>query len=164
MTALEYRNVLATKLIREFASHFKEQTGLYINIHCNDEGLMSDLEIARKDNSLPVMSLKTLEELILKNFSHKISNQQFMSNNRARGLVDCRCYFTHFARRFNFTYASIGQYLGRHHTTVMHLHQRANNYLETEPSFVALYNKLEKIINYEYAKTIQQNYRQKDNS
>lgn len=159
MTAQEYKNVLATKLIREFAAHFKEQTGLYINIHCNDDGLMNELEIARKDKSLPVMSLKTLEELILKNFSHKISSQQFMSNKRVRGLVDCRCYFTHFARRFNFTYASIGQYLGRHHTTVMHLHQRAENYLETDPAFVALYNDLENIINKEYAKTIRENCR-----
>lgn len=154
MTTLEYRNLLANKLIREFVDNFKKQTGLNVAIRFNDNEFLDMISLDESKEKLPVISLNILQDIILKSMPYPISEQQFKSRDRSREFVDARIIFTHVARRLSFKYAYIGKYLNRDHTTIIYQNKRCDNLLDTDPSFTSIYNLVTDKISKAYAETV----------
>lgn len=159
MTTLEYRNYLANKLIREFVSNFKEQTGLKIAIRVNDGELLDILSLDESKEKLPVVSLNILQDIVLKSMPYSITEQQFKSKDRRRQFVDARIIFSHVARRLNFNFSYIGKYTNRDHTTIIHQSRKCEELLDTDHAFKSIYNLVITKITKAYAETTEQDTR-----
>ena len=153
MTTLEYRNLLANKLIREFVDNFKKQTGLNVAIRFNDNEFLDMISLDESKEKLPVISLNILQDIILKSMPYPISEQQFKSKDRSREFVDARLIFTHIARRLSFKYSYIGKYINRDHTTIIYQNRKCDNLLDTDVSFASMYNLITDKITKAYVET-----------
>lgn len=153
MITLEYRNLLANKLIREFVDNFKKQTGMNVTIRCNETDFLDISSLNESKSKLPVISLNILQDIILKSMPYAISEQQFKSKDRSREFVDARIIFTHVARRLSFKYAYIGKYLNRDHTTIIHQNKRCDDLLDTDLAFTNIYNLITDKITKAYVET-----------
>lgn len=154
MTTIEYRDILAEKLMKSFIKDFKEKTGLKIS-SINLEGNIILKSITNENaEQIPVISLETLEEIILSTIPYRITPQVFRSRNRRREYVDTRSMFAHIARRFNFKFKSIGKYINRDHTSIIHLDKKASDLIETDPVYLSIYTAITNKIKEKYGKGI----------
>jgi len=153
MTIIEYRDSLAKSMIKDFVSEFKEKTGLRISISIHDDYHFKKNYITDLDD-LPVISLHSLEKIVLNCIPYKITHQQFKSKNRQQKFVDPRSLFCIIARKLNFKYKSIGEYLKRDHTSIIHLEKKAFNLLDTEVDYLEIHNLIINKIREKYGEII----------
>ena len=154
MTTTEYRNLLAEKLMKTFIKDFKEKTGLKISSINLDGNVI--LKNINDDNSkeIPVISLETLENIVLSIVPYKLTANVLRCRDRRREYVDTRSMFAHIARRFNFKFKSIGEYINRDHTSIIHLNRKASDLIETDPVFFSIYTNITNKIKETYDKAI----------
>ena len=153
MTTIEYRDSLAKSMIRNFVSEFKEKTGLRISISIHDDCVFKKTYVSNLDD-LPVISLHSLENIVLSCIPYKVSHQEFKSRNRHQKYVDPRSLFCIIARKLNFKYKSIGEHLRRDHTSIMHLEKKAFNLLDTELDYLEIHNLIINKIREKYGEII----------
>lgn len=154
MTTTEYRDILAEKLMKNFIKEFKQKTGLKIS-SINIEGNLILKSITNENaEQIPVISLETLEQIILSTVPYNLTPHLFRSKNRRREYVDTRSIFSHIARRFNFKFKSIGEYINRDHTSIIHLDRKASDLIETDPTFLSIYTTITNKIKEKYDKGI----------
>jgi len=89
----------------------------------------------------------------------EITLDEFTSKTRLTVLSDARKVFYHLCRRelYKYTCKRLGMYTGRDHSTVTVAVQRAQEFMEVDPTFRVKYNKVKvlarqrlKINGYEY--------------
>jgi chromosomal replication initiation ATPase DnaA len=153
-SVLDYRNQLAQKLIKKFVDDFKYKTGLKISINFDSDEILNALNLNEKKEKLPVVSLYRLQEIVLSNLPYKVSDFEFTRKCRRREFVDSRIIFCHLARRLNFNFSTIGRYLGKHHTSIMHLDRRGDELLEYDAAFGSIYYKIQEKVRDAYAEVI----------
>jgi hypothetical protein len=73
-----------------------------------------------------------------------------ISKHRYREIVDFRFMFAHLARSMEYKFTTIGKYLKKHHSTIIHYENTFKDMMETSDSFKEKYNK---IFNYIKTKT-----------
>ena len=149
MTALEYRNILAEKLIKDFVKEFKYKTGLKITVQLSNPALSKEVlgsDPSKIDEEYPVVFLSDIENVIMENYPYELKDGDLKHQSRKRELVDARSIFAHIARKFNFSFSTIGKYLSRDHTTIMHLDKKADNLMKYDQNYESIYiNIIEKI-------------------
>lgn len=154
MTPTEKKQFIATEMIIKFTKDFKRKTGLKVMINLyGDNEVLHDFSVSFEDN-YPIVTLRELENLILESLPDTITSEKFRSKSRERECVDVRSIFSYIARRFNFKYATIGKYLNKDHTTIIHHQRIAENLLATDPIFKSKYENIVNKINKKYDKTV----------
>lgn len=154
MTTTEYREILAEKLIKNFIEEFNQKTGLKISSINVEDNLILNSITNENAERIPVISLESLERIILSTVPYDLTPHLFKSKSRRREYVDTRSIFAHIARRFNFKFKSIGEYINRDHTSIIHLNRKANNLIETDPTFLSIYTIITNKIKEHYGKSI----------
>ncbi len=149
MTALEYRNILAEKLIKDFVKDFKYKTGLKITIQLSNPDIhkiFNGTEKINIDEDYPVVNLQDIEQIIMQNYPYELKDGDLKNACRKRELVDARSIFTKIARAFCFKLAAIGNYLNRDHSTIMHLEKKAEDLIKYDQNYLCIYvNIIEKL-------------------
>ena len=129
------KQTLEKELIENFKTTFYEKLGYYPIV---------ETQIVKDEDIITLMSLEELEQYFTEFFPNKYGKiYTLRSKPRYRELIDLRIIFTQIARTMNYTYYSIGQYLGgRHHTTAINYSVLFKNLIETNPPFKLLYHKI----------------------
>jgi chromosomal replication initiation ATPase DnaA len=154
MNELEYRNFLAEKLMKGFIKEFKEKTGLKItSINISGNILLNAINNDSLEKT-SIISLEALENIVLETVPYNITPNLLRSRHRRREYVDTRSMFAHIARRFNFKFKSIGDYINRDHSSIMHLDRKASDLIETDPVFMGIYTNITNKIKETYAKVV----------
>jgi hypothetical protein len=154
MTPTEKKQFIASEMINKFTKDFKRRTGLNVMINLyGDNQVLHDFSVSFEEN-YPIITLRELENLILESLPETINSEKFRSKSREREYVDVRSIFSYVARRFNFKYATIGKYLNKDHTTIIHHQKIAENLLETDPIYKSKYEHIVNKINEKYDKVI----------
>lgn len=99
-----------------------------------------------------VMSLEELENHF-KIFIDKTpgcKGRTLRGRHRYREIVDFRFMFTHIARSMEYKLTTIGKYLKKHHSSIIHYEYAFKNMMDTSDSFRQRYNE---IFNYIKTKT-----------
>ncbi len=156
MTALEYRNVLAEKLIKDFVKDFKYKTGLKITVQLSNPALNKEMTGSdnKADQDYPVVFLSDIESVIMEHYPYKLKNGDLKHQCRKKEIVDARSIFAHIARRFNFSFSTIGKYIDRDHSTIMHLSKKAENLMKYDQNYECIYISIVEKIKEKYDKII----------
>lgn len=157
MTSLEYRNILAEKLIRDFVKDFKYKTGLKIAINVSNDLLVKKFDPNSTDpidEEFPIVTLPDIEKIVIFNYPYKMENDTLKCKCRRREFVDARSMFVHIARKFNFKLKTIAQYINRDHTSIIHLQKKADNLMETDRKFLSIYINITEKIKEKYDKVV----------
>lgn len=138
MTTKEYQNKMALKMIRSFVNDLYNKTGMKATVK------IDRLYIPKEDDSpgfKEIMSLDILEKRLLESVPFKLDANPLKTKSRKNEYVDIRCIFSHIAcKHLRFTLISVGRYIKRDHTSIIHLCKRADSFLETDARFTALYD------------------------
>jgi chromosomal replication initiation ATPase DnaA len=80
----------------------------------------------------------TLDTLIIKISEHlKISVDDIKGKVRKREFVEARMIFSYFARNsLRYTFTSIGEFINRHHSTIVHHTYMVNDFIDTEQGYL----------------------------
>lgn len=131
MTTTDYRKKMENELIRQFVNTFYEKIG-YRPIVITEKNI--------GENGLIVLTLNELEEYFTPYlptiFGKKV---KLGAKNRKRSIVELRCIFFFIAKSMKYTLTSIGAYLRRDHTTVLHNIVTFKNLYETDEKFKMKY-------------------------
>ena len=123
-----YARKLEKKLIANFMKTFYEKLGYYPKV-------ITPGSLVRNKDGLKILELKQLEEYF-EPYLPKIRNNHLMkltSKNRSRRISDLRFMFFYIARSMKYSLSEIGQYIGKHHTTIIHgLDMFVNLYKQNE--------------------------------
>jgi hypothetical protein len=91
-----------------------------------------------------IMPLDELEQhfniFIDKNIACK--GYKLRSRHRYRELVDYRFMFAHIARSMEYKLTTIGKYLKKHHSSIIHYENAFENMMETSECFKEKYNEI----------------------
>jgi len=137
LTEEEYRQKLALKLVNKFVDDLYDKTGMKATVHV--DRLVIDEDTQYKART--IVSLDSYEKVFLKALPTAIDVNPIRVRSRKSQYVDLRAIFCHIGnKKLKFTLVSIGRYIGRDHTTVIHLIKKVENLLDTDESFVYLYN------------------------
>jgi hypothetical protein len=99
------------------------------------------LEKPSKNRPYLTMSLEELETYF-NYFINKRPNcrrYNLKGKDRYREIVDYRFMFTHMARCMEYNLTTIGRYLNKHHTSIIHYQTSFNNMMETSENFKERY-------------------------
>jgi len=134
----DYECKLETKLIEKFKDDFYEKMGYYPVIFSK-----YTLDVYHKNI---VISLEELSD-IFKDFLPKIPRVKVTLSNKSkiRKLVELRVIFCFLARTMKYTLKEIAVFLNRDHTSVVHALQSFNDFIETDPDFKLLFDKINTI-------------------
>lgn len=154
LTAEEYRQKLALKLVNKFVDDLYEKTGMKATVHV--DRLVIDDETKHKIRT--IVSLDSFEKAFLRAIPTPIDVNPIRVRSRKSNYVDLRAIFCHIGnKKLKFTLVSIGRFIDRDHTTVIHLTKKVENLLDTDESFVYLYNTIFKNLTNDHAENVPAN-------
>lgn len=154
MDTTEYTHMKVKTMITDFTKDFKEKTGLDITINLyGDNDILSTLP-SPSEKGYPMITLKDLEQIIIETVPFSMNAEKFRSKSRLRKYVDVRTMFSHIARKFNFQYTTIGRYMHKDHSTIIHHQKKANALLQTDPTYFAIYSHISAKIKETYDQVI----------
>lgn len=110
-----YTRKLEKKLIDDFMKTFYEKLGYYPKV-------ITPGSLVKNKEGLKILTFKQLEEYF-EPYLPKMRNNhlmKLMSKNRTRRLAELRYMFFYIARSMKYSLTEIGQYVGKHHTTIIH--------------------------------------------
>lgn len=151
MNNSDYQRKVALSLIDRFRREFYEKTGLRAMVHVNNfpKDSMGGMSTGT------VISLQQVETIFIGSLPPEIQDTFVLrTRSRKRDLVDLRSMFCSIAYRMNFTYASIGKYIGKDHTSIIHLNRKADALLDTDPRYANMYNNIAEKMTQVYDKSI----------
>jgi len=76
---------------------------------------------------------------LLKSIVEGAFSTSLLSKNRRRDVVDCRMVFSKIIRERGHTFKSIGNYLYKDHSTIMHYTIQASNLIKTDRKIMDIY-------------------------
>ncbi len=124
-------------MVNQFVGDLFEKTGMKATIHV--DRLVIDDDTKHKVRT--IISLDSFEKAFLKALPEQLDTNPIRVKSRKSNYVDIRAVFCHIAnKKLKFTLVSIARFIGKDHTTVIHLNKKAENLLDTDDSFVYLYN------------------------
>lgn len=82
---------------------------------------------------------KLSEMDLLKNIVEDAFNVNLTKQRRNRDIVDCRKIFSKILRERGHTFKSIGNYLNKDHSTIIHYSDEASNLINTDNKILELY-------------------------
>jgi hypothetical protein len=151
ITMEEYRQKLALKLVNKFVNDLYEKTGMKATVQVDRLKIDDDT----KEKVRKIISLDLYEKIFLKALPIDIEINPISERSRKRQYVDIRAIFSHIAtKKLKFTTVAVGRFMGRDHTTIIHLNKKAENMLDTDESFVWLYNTIFKNLNTDDVKDV----------
>lgn len=137
LSVKEYKERLAYKLVDKFTAEFYEKTGMKVRV------MVDQLNTLKGDASIfndKIVSLNILEEEVLKALPFEVERNPIKSRSRKGEYVDVRCIFCYIACKvMGFTLTSVGRYLNKDHTSVIHMNKRAQNLINNDERFLSLY-------------------------
>lgn len=140
MTTREYQNKIALKMIRSFVNDLYNKTGMKATVK------IDRLYIPKDDDNTRVreiMSLDILEQRFIESIPFDININPLKTRSRKGEYVDLRCVFCHIAcKHLGFPLISVGRYIKRDHTSIIHMCKRADTLLEIDSKFIALYDSI----------------------
>lgn len=126
---------LEKKLIEDFKEKFKEKLG-YSPI------------ILTKVDMTPMMSLAALADYFEPYLPEQHGRKLTLTcKSRKREVVELRMIFCYMARMMRYTLGTIGEFLNRDHTTIIHNVSTFLNLMETDDGFKSRYNEILNHIN-----------------
>ena len=151
MTSKDYQNRMALKIIRSFVNDLYEKTGMKATVKIDRLSLPKE-EAGDIIVGGHVMSLEVLEARFIESIPFKIDANPLRARSRKGEYVDLRCIFSHIAcKHLGFQLTSVGRYLKKDHTSIIHMCRRGDNLLKYDEKFIALYDDIfTKINNYVY--------------
>ena len=154
MTEIEYKRKIEKELIKEFLDKFYEKVG-YRPIVITD---------TLTDESGPPMTLDDLASVFIP-YLPEINKVTYglKSKSRYRPLVELRCIFCYLGKAMGYTLISLGRYLNRDHTTIMHNINTFNDLNATNDLFKIKYLKIVSSIKDRYESSIMDNIDQTQN-
>lgn len=143
MKTSDYEQKLALKMVTKFVNELYEKTGMKASVKVDRLKVSLD----DQDPIKGIISLDILESKLLNAYPIPLDKNPLHTKSRRLDYVEARCIFCFIAcRKLKFTLTSVGKFLGRDHTTIIHMNTRAENLLETDVRFSSLfetvYNKL----------------------
>jgi len=138
MTTKEYQNKLALKMIRSFVNDLYNKTGMKATVKIDRLYIPKEEEGSRIKE---IMSLDILEQRFLESIPFDISINPLKTRSRKGEYVDLRCVFCHIAcKHLGFPLISVGRYVKKDHTSIIHMCKRGDALLENDSKFTALYD------------------------
>lgn len=139
MNEIEQLESVLNQMTVDFIENVKTKTGveLTMKIINNNTAIVNIYEF--KKNHKPILTLEVIENVVLENYPITITSQQFKSKDRRREFVDVRAIFSYIARIYKYPYCQIAKYLGRDHTSIIHLVRKTNDLLEVDVVFKDVY-------------------------
>jgi len=138
------------KILEQLTNKFINDVRKELNMHIYPEIKGNILFLTNKTTKK--LSLEELQTIFSQNYPRINGVTHFRSKSRARYLTDARSIFCHIARRMRYTTVEIGKFLNKDHTTVVHMTQKTNDLLQTDPFFNELYTDISNKID-DYDKT-----------
>lgn len=149
MSAEQYKQHLALKMVKSFISDLKDKTGMRAVVK------VDNLRIGSEENEnilKSIISLDVLEKRFLKSIPFDIDKNPIKTRSRKREYVDLRCIFYYLAcKHIGFPLIAAGRYSGRDHTSIIHMNKRAEALIETDDKFRNLYSIIYNNITKQYA-------------
>ena len=141
----EYKQRLAYKLVDKFTAEFYEKTGMKARV------MVEQLNSPKNDNPIfhdKIVSLDRLENELLKAVPFPLDKNPIKAKSRKGEYVDIRCIFCYIAcKMMGFTLISVGRYLGKDHSSIIHMNKRAQNLINTDERFLSLFKIIHEKIN-----------------
>ncbi len=145
LSVKEYKQRLAYKLVDKFTSEFYEKTGMKARV------MVEQLNYPKSDKSIfhdKIVSLDRLENEMLTAVPFKLDKNPLKDKSRKGEYVDVRCIFCYIAcKMMGFSLISVGRYLGKDHTSIIHMNKRAQNLINTDERFLSLFKIIYEKIN-----------------
>ena len=85
-------------------------------------------------SEIAISDMDLLKSIVEEEFGHKI-----LANNRTRDVVDSRIIFSKIIRERGHTFKSIGNYLYKDHSTIIHYEQQASNLIRIDKKTMEMY-------------------------
>lgn len=137
---------IINEIIGRCLQEIEEKTGSILDARIN--GRMVSIYEDHPENS-NIVSLEGIEEIILSTL--KFENPDTLRcKNRKREYSDARSIFCHIARKYHFTLSSMGRFLSKDHTTIIHHVKKGRLLLEIDPVFSVKYNRVLQKMNNKY--------------
>lgn len=137
LSVKEYKQRLAYKLVDKFTSEFYEKTGMKARV------MVEQLNFPKKDKTLindKIVSLDRLESEMLDAVPFTLDKNPLKVASRKGEYVDVRCIFCYIAcKMLGFSLISVGRYLNKDHTSIIHMNKRAQNLINTDERFLSLF-------------------------
>jgi chromosomal replication initiation ATPase DnaA len=137
LSVKEYKQRLAYKLVDKFTSEFYEKTGMKARV------MVEQLNYPKKDKTLindKIVSLDRLESEMLDAVPFTLDKNPLKVTSRKGEYVDVRCIFCYIAcKMLGFSLISVGRYLNKDHTSIIHMNKRAQNLINTDERFLSLF-------------------------
>jgi hypothetical protein len=149
MSAEQYKQHLALKMVKSFISDLQEKTGMKAVVR------VDNLKIGSEENEnilKSIVSLDALEKRFMKSIPFEIDKNPIRTRSRKREYVDLRCIFYYLAcKHIGFPLIAAGRFSGRDHTSIIHMNRRAEALIETDDKFRSLYSTIYNNITEKYA-------------
>lgn len=88
----------------------------------------------KNNQDLILSDMDMLKEIVESAFGVNL-----LKPNRQRDVVDCRMVFAKIIRERGHTYKSVGNYLYKDHSTIIHYVEQASNLIKTDKKMLDLY-------------------------
>jgi len=138
------------QIIGKCLDEIKEKTGIVLDAKVNGRTISVFMD---DPDELYIKDLQAIENAVLTTVA-ETNLEALKSKNRCRDYVDARTIFSHISKQHDFTLKSIGRYIRRDHTTIIHHVRKAESLLQTDPFFANKYNRVVEILKKTHGKAI----------
>lgn len=139
MNEIEQLEAVLNQMTTDFIEDVKIKTGIELTMKIiNNNSALLKIHEFRK-NQEPILTLNVIENVVLENYPITITPEQFKSKDRRREFVDTRAIFSHIARKYKYSYSQIAKYMGRDHTSIIHLVRKTDDLLDVDVVFKDVY-------------------------
>lgn len=146
----QINKVQINQIIGKCLEEIREKTGIVLDAKVNGRTISVYLD---DPDNLYIRDLRAIEDAVVSTIGD--SNLEMLKcKNRKREYVDARAIFSHISKQYDFTLKSIGRYIKRDHTTIIHHVRKAECLLQTDPYFTTKYNKVIETLKHTYGKVI----------
>jgi hypothetical protein len=150
ITKEHFNKAQINQIIGRCLDEIKEKTGIVLDAKVNGRTISVYID---DPDELYIKDLMAIEHAVLDVVGD--SNLEMLkSKNRCRSYVDARAIFSHISKQHDFTLKSIGKYIRRDHTTIIHHIRKAESLLQTDPYFAKKYNRVMENLKKTYGKDI----------
>lgn len=147
---------IVNQILGRALEEIRGKTGLILDAKLSD-GLVSFFQIEEPSAPMKPFTLPDLEKIVVETLRLNTDSDEeppLRILSRKRDLVDGRAVFTRLGREYGFTYSSIGRYMNRDHTTAIHLFQKSEDLLTTDPTFQVKYQLTHAKLKEKYASVV----------
>lgn len=151
MSPKEYEQKMIYTMVTNFIDDLYQKTGAKAVV------TVDTLKLGKDDISpiKSITSLDMLEKRLLAAVPHPLDRNPMRIKSRKLEYVEVRCVFCFIAyQKLGFTLSTIGRFINRDHTSVLHMLRRAEDLLDRDVKFTNLYRIIYDNLNQEHADSI----------